>query len=140
MTPEQKAAVLAALRGGNKIEAIRLCREATGLSLAEAKALVERPDFETDSSAVDELPEGAMGRIATELFTGNKIAAIKRFRTEVKPESGLAEAKAEVERLEAALRVRYPEERFSASSHRKGCGAMLLAMAGLMIVLVVILF
>ncbi len=138
MTPEQRQSIVGALEAGNKIEAIRLCREATGLGLADAKAMVERPDFATLSTTTDDLSEGVMKEIAGELFAGNKIAAIKRFRTEVKPDSSLAEAKAEVERLEAALRLRQPE-RFSASANRKGCVAVLLAMVGSMAMLVMIL-
>ena len=41
-TPSSKAIVAAALVGGNKIEAIKLVREQTGLGLKEAKELVER--------------------------------------------------------------------------------------------------
>lgn len=41
LTSEQSAEVLGALRGGNKIAAIKAVREATGLGLKEAKDLVE---------------------------------------------------------------------------------------------------
>ena len=49
LTPE----AVAALRGGNKIEAIRLMREKSGIGLAEAKAVVEA--FERVSA----IPAGA---------------------------------------------------------------------------------
>jgi ribosomal protein L7/L12 len=39
--PEWEAGVRALLRQGNKIEAIKACREATGLGLKEAKDYVE---------------------------------------------------------------------------------------------------
>ena len=35
MTPDQRNAIIAALKSGNKIEAIKLCREATGLRSEE---------------------------------------------------------------------------------------------------------
>jgi hypothetical protein len=41
LSPEQSAAVMAALGQGHKIEAIRLLRDATGLGLKEAKNLAE---------------------------------------------------------------------------------------------------
>ncbi|MBW8755193.1 MAG: ribosomal protein L7/L12 [Sphingomonadales bacterium] len=41
LSPEQLAAIRAALTRGNKIEAIKLMRQATGLGLAEAKHAVE---------------------------------------------------------------------------------------------------
>lgn len=41
MTPDKMNAVVAALAGGNKIEAIKLYRDATGLGLAESKDAVE---------------------------------------------------------------------------------------------------
>jgi hypothetical protein len=41
LTPEERAEIEAIARGGNKIEAIKVCRERTGLGLKEAKDLVE---------------------------------------------------------------------------------------------------
>lgn len=51
MTPEKMNAIVSAISRGNKIEAIKLYREATGLGLAESKDAVEamvsddRPDL-----------------------------------------------------------------------------------------------
>lgn len=42
LTPEQAMAIEAALAQGNKIAAIKLLREATGLGLKESKDAVER--------------------------------------------------------------------------------------------------
>jgi ribosomal protein L7/L12 len=42
---EQRAAIQAALDGGNKIRAIQLLRKATGLGLAESKQAVESGDY-----------------------------------------------------------------------------------------------
>jgi ribosomal protein L7/L12 len=41
LTDQQRQAIEAAIFAGNKIEAIKLYREATGVGLAEAKAAVE---------------------------------------------------------------------------------------------------
>jgi ribosomal L7/L12-like protein len=41
LTPEQRNAIARAVSAGNKIHAIKLCREATGMGLAEAKDYVE---------------------------------------------------------------------------------------------------
>ena len=42
---EQRAAIQAALDSGNKIRAIQLLRQATGLGLAESKQVVESGDY-----------------------------------------------------------------------------------------------
>ena len=42
LTPEQRNAITEALHAGNKIHAIKLCREATGMGLAEAKDYIEK--------------------------------------------------------------------------------------------------
>ncbi|KIQ27873.1 ribosomal protein L7/L12 [Variovorax paradoxus] len=62
-------AALAALAKGNKVEAIRLTREATGLGLAEAKRLVENHqnpaagDFGHVSSSIPTNPMAEPGRV-----------------------------------------------------------------------------
>lgn len=50
MTPERMNAIVAAISRGNKIEAIKLYREATGLGLAESKDAVEAMEIQTPSS------------------------------------------------------------------------------------------
>ncbi len=57
LTPEVRSAVLTALRKGNKIEAIKIYREATGLGLAESKDAVEAMEGESDQ-APRLVPEG----------------------------------------------------------------------------------
>ncbi|MFM8471324.1 MAG: ribosomal protein L7/L12 [Limisphaerales bacterium] len=73
MTPEQREAILAEVKGGNKIEAIKLCREATGMGLAEAKDWVERLETSPGASL---LPAGdlagALAPVADLLFQGEK--------------------------------------------------------------------
>ena len=46
MTPEQRAAIVAAIYAGNKIEAIKLTRAAMGGGLAESKEWVEKVEAE----------------------------------------------------------------------------------------------
>ena len=135
MTPDQRAATLAALKNGNKIEAIKLCREATGLGLAEAKAWVEKLEAAPDAP----LPtagavEGALSPVADLLFAGEKIAAIKLYRELVKPGARLKEAKEAVEQLEAGLRAQHPEK-FTATP-KSGCAAVIVVLAVLVVVLV----
>ena len=138
MTPAQREAILAEVKRGDKIAAIKLCREATGLGLAEAKDFVER--LETSPNApLSPAPEtGALSPIADLLFAGQKIQAIKLYREQVQPGAGLAEAKAAVEQLEAGLRAQHPEK-FTAKA-KSGCTAVLAVLAVLLVVLVWIRF
>ena len=124
MTPTERAAVLAAHRAGNKIEAIRLCREATGLGLAEAKTFVEQVEVSSgvplaDPAAVASATEEALNELSRLLFAGEKIQAIKFYREHMQIGAGLAESKEQVERLEEALRTKHPE-RFTAKA-KSGC-------------------
>ena len=89
MTPDQRNAIIAALKSGNKIEAIKLCREATGLGLAEAKAWVEKLEASPDATVPPVVGEGVLSSVADLLFAGRKIDAIKLYREQVKPGEGL---------------------------------------------------
>lgn len=117
VTPEQSAAVRAALARGAKIEAIKLYREATGLGLAESKDAVEELErtLGPASSETSRLlatprpvpppPTGMTpekrAAIIDAVRRGNKIEAIKHFRDATG--LGLAESKDAVEAMEAAL-------------------------------------
>ena len=86
------ANVLAALQAGNKIEAIKLLREATGLGLKESKDAIDEydgrnPSHAVTASSVSPLPEP----VAEALRRGNKVEAIKLLRE--KTGLGLKEAK-----------------------------------------------
>ena len=139
LTPAQRQAIVAALQAGNKIEAIKLCREATGLGLAEAKDFVERLEISPETSLTSAPESGALSPVADLLFAGQKIQAIKLYREQVQPGAGLAEAKQAVERLEAGLRAQHPEK-FTAAAQKSGCAAVLAVFAVLLIVLVGVRF
>lgn len=77
------AAALAALQAGNKLDAIKLLREQTGLDLTQAKTLIER--YLADSESLErsatphdngDLPAAAKAA----LYKGNVIDAIKIVR------------------------------------------------------------
>lgn len=102
MTPAQREAILAEVKGGNKITAIKLCREATGLGLAEAKDWVEKLETSPDALLSPAPEAGALSPVADLLFAGRKIDAIKLYREQVKPGAGLKESKDFVERLETS--------------------------------------
>lgn len=135
MTRAQHEAIGAALKSGNKIEAIKLCREASGMGLAEAKDWVEK----LEASPEVMLPSagdlaGTLAPVAELLFKGEKISAIKLYHDQVKPGAGLKESKEAVEQLEAGLRAQHPEK-FTAKA-KSGCAAILAMLAVLVVVLV----
>lgn len=134
MTPEQRAAILAEVNGGNKIAAIKLCREATGMGLAEAKAWVEQLEASPEAPLSPAPEPGALTPVADLLFAGRKIEAIKLYREQVKPGAELAEAKAAVEQLEAGLRATHPEK-FTPAAQKTGCTTVLALLAVLVMVL-----
>jgi ribosomal protein L7/L12 len=117
LTPEQFAAVRSALARGAKIEAVKLYREATGLGLAESKEAVEQLEGTLGPEVADSsrlltsprpVPPPPTGMTAEKraaildaLRRGMKIEAIKHYRDATR--LGLAESKAAVEALEAAL-------------------------------------
>ena len=91
--------VQAAIARGNKIEAIRLLREATGLSLASAKEAVEHaglPSLQRSAGGTHALPP----QVLAELARGNKIEAIKLLREATGV--GLKEAKDTVDAAESS--------------------------------------
>ena len=82
-----------ALDKGHKLEAIKLLREATGMGLAEAKALVENQARGVRPGGVLQDP----GAVAEALEKGDRIEAIKRLREQTG--MGLKEAKDAVDTL-----------------------------------------
>ena len=134
ITSAQREAIVAAINGGNKIEAIKLCREATGMGLAEAKDWVERLESSPDAPLpTSDALTGDLAPVADFLFAGRKIDAIRHYREHVKPGTGLKESKEAVDQLEAGLRAQHPEK-FSAKA-KSGCAAVLAVLAVIIVLL-----
>ena len=145
LSHQDRQAIEAEIRAGNKFEAIKLYREAVpGTGLAEAKQIVEeweqqlraQPAGECDvppkkgGGLETQLIEEQRQRIEAEILAGNKIQAIKLYRKAV-PGTGLAEAKQIIEASEQRLRVQ-ALNRFAALPKKSGClgvlaGAVVLA-------------
>lgn len=106
LTGDQKKEIMDLLANGRKIEAIRVLMNYTGLSLAEAKSIVENnfdrlPVTETARQtgkihSLDDLPDDQKRKVANLLYNGRKIEAIKLLMDYTG--LGLAEAKAIVEK------------------------------------------
>ncbi len=105
-------AVREQIERGNKVEAIRLYREATGVGLKEAKdavdAMQDGKDFDAAATLVSAGPLSsfgssaeAMDSIKADLRGGRKIEAIKTYREYFKV--GLGDAKDAVDQIEANL-------------------------------------
>lgn len=90
----------AALARGNKLEAIRLLREETGVSLVAAKEAVEEQGAVVSLSPSAQSPEDELpAHVLAALASGQKIEAIKLLREATG--LGLKEAKDAVETAEA---------------------------------------
>ncbi len=97
--PDMPAAVKAALDRGQKIEAIKLLREATGLGLKEARDAVEHMEAGGSMPSVEQPAIGtdAGDEIARALAQGHKLEAIRLYRE--KKGVGLKEAKDAIEAM-----------------------------------------
>src|SRR5579883_2701921 len=108
------------LQTGQKINAIKLYREETGASLADAKAAVERMELAlglglmtpagSETSQIPAMPNDAP-RFSTRemealLMQGKKIEAIKLYREQTG--LGLREAKDTIDQIENTLRTQGP--------------------------------
>jgi ribosomal protein L7/L12 len=93
------------LRQGNRIEAVKAYREATGASLSEADGAVDRIELGISGpqpADVDRAPSRDLrGRVIELLREGRKIEAIKIYRDAT--QEGLKEAKDAVEAIEGTL-------------------------------------
>ena len=78
--PSIPASVQAALDRGNKIEAIRLLREATGLGLKEAKDAVEHIEAGGAPALLPAAHAGGGESVAQALAQGKKLEAIRLYR------------------------------------------------------------
>ena len=84
------------MQAGQKIEAIKVCREATGVGLAEAKAYVEALERGETVSRPD--VQDIEAELRQMIREGETIAAIKRYREAAGV--GLREAKEHIDDLE----------------------------------------
>jgi large subunit ribosomal protein L7/L12 len=89
--------VLALVRDGRKIEAIKLYRDLTGAGLKEAKDAVEALERGGSLPSPRNVSSGEEGDILELLRAGQKIRAIKLYRD--RTGAGLAQAKEAVESL-----------------------------------------
>ena len=97
------------LATGRKINAVKLVREQTGLGLKESLEYVEALERDETPGPLGPVRTtgpgtgGGLDEVQTLLASGNKIEAIKRYRTI--NDTSLAEAKAAVEALERGERI-----------------------------------
>ena len=77
-------AVFGQLELGNKIEAIKILREETGMSLIEAKDLIESAEAQDPAKRISEGQRQSpiSHSVLDQLMQGKKIEAIKTLRTE----------------------------------------------------------
>jgi ribosomal protein L7/L12 len=119
--------LIALVRNGQKIEAIKLYRERTGAGLQAAKDAVEALEQGGPQSALPVVSSGNSNDILVLLRAGQKIAAIKLYRETTGV--GLAEAKNAVEAL---------AREHGMPTGQVGCGSSVLSV--LMIALVIAYF
>ena len=115
LSEDDRVQIAAAIRGGRKIEAIKLYRMATGEGLKEAKDAIDAMDAEMPADIPHE-------QIAEALFAGHKIEAVRLYRKAAGTD--LRESKLAVDALEAELRRDAPD-RFEKTAKR-GCGTNLI--------------
>jgi ribosomal protein L7/L12 len=126
---DQFSAVRAEIRRGNKLEAIKIYRQLTGVSLAEAKSAVEalaagQPVVVSQATLVSGMGGADKATLLEEvddqIRQGNKIAAIKAYREMTGV--GLAEAKAAVEAMAAGQPVSSADAALISASAAAGAG------------------
>jgi ribosomal protein L7/L12 len=124
MQPKIPPQALAAARAGQLVEAIKIVREETGLSLADAKALVER-ELKTGGHSeagrfaarptASTMPVGAVA----ELQRGHLIGAIRAYRDS--NGTGLKDAKEAIEKyLETTPHI---DKQFREAARQRGVPA-----------------
>ena len=121
-------AIKSALRLDQKIEAVKLYREATGCDLKTAKRLIEdvmfnvnaTRQFPPDFKGID---EGEVELILDEIFAGRKLDAVKRYKAA--SGCGLKASKEFVEDLTEKLKRDSPDQ-FQTVSSSSGCASVLL--------------
>ena len=116
--------LIALVRNGQKIEAIKLYREKTGVGLREAKDAVEALEQGGSQTAPADASSGVDNDVLVLLRAGQKIAAIKLYRD--KTGVGLAVAKNAVEALAREHGI---------PAGQAGCGSSVLSILAIALVL-----
>lgn len=109
--------ITAAIHAGNKLEAIKLFRQATGVGLKEAKEVIDgmeknvaayppKTTLAAERPSTVSISREAMSQVFSYLRAGNKIEAIKLYREQTG--LGLKEAKDAVDGLEKAVNAGLP--------------------------------
>jgi len=126
------------IRAGQKIEAIKLYNETTGMGLLESKRFIddletqlrdESPEFPRNFAHTAKPQRPSLGNMPEEdakimtdlIFAGQKIEAIKMYRDA--SHLGLKESKDVIDALEKQLREECPEE--FAHAAKTGCSVVL---------------
>lgn len=130
LSPEVLNQIEDALSDGQKIEAIKIYREATGAGLAEAKLFVE----DIGSSTEVDLPK-MVDEVTEALADGNAILAIKVYRDATG--KSLKEAKDFVDALIPELVEQDPERFAKVANRGSGCAGVILLAAALTGLLVI---
>lgn len=124
---------------GQKIEAIKVYKEITGMGLRESKEFIdnleaqlreENPEFprnffsaaKPQRPSMGNMPEDDAKKMTDFIFAGQKIAAIKMYKEA--SGLGLKESKDIIDALEKQLREECPEN--FAHAAKAGCGAVVL--------------
>ena len=119
LQPEVLTEIESAVADGNKIEAIRIYREATGAGLSEAKMFVEDLGRNTD---VD-MP-AMVEAVTNALADGQFVGAVKAYRDATG--KGLKEAKDFVDALIPELVEQDPERFAKVANRGSGCASIIL--------------
>ena len=117
MNQELPDNVVESINDGNKIEAIKRLREATGMDVASAKAAVEGYSRQSGSDEPSE-------QVLSALAAGRKIEAIKLYREQ--HGVGLRDARIKIEALQGKTA---PPETYQTSGGLRALIKMLLAIA-----------
>ena len=100
-------AVVAAMRGGNKLAAVKRLRESTGIGLKQAKALVDLHGADAATPAVDASGLVLPQSVRDAMDAGRKVEAIRLLREQTG--QGLRDAKEAVEVYAASTATGDPE-------------------------------
>lgn len=133
LPPQTLTEIEGLLRQGQKISAIKVFRDATGVGLAEAKAAVERMELGLPAGAgpaadaAAKLTPQMVSELEHLIVEGRKIEAIKVYRETTG--CSLAESKAAMDDLERDVGARgrgpYDPENQSKAFHIFACVALL---------------